>query len=473
MIPGHSLNIIYRKGGFMQQYYLGGDVSKGYADFVILDSKKQRIEENFQLDDTIVGHNLLYDQLLNFFEKHPDTELCAAVESTGGYENNWYNTLRKFQSSLNVKMARLNPAGVCDNTKAGLKRVITDKISAQSVAEYLITHPEKVVYQQQDYWASLRKQWSFVKMLTKQSTQLLNQLESLLYSANPEILKYCREGVPGWLMTLLKQYPTAAKLGKARATSVARIPYITTSRAKELVTSAKTSVASATDSITGQLISTTVSQIQHIQKTIKVQIKIMAEECTLPEVELLKTFTGIGDYSAIGLMLEIQAVARFSTAKKLASFFGLHPVFKISGDGVSAVRMSKRGRKEPRAILFMVAMSAINSNSLIRDLYQNRVTNGMEKMAAIGLCMHKILRIVYGMLKNNTPFNPEIDLKNRERNSGQSQEERKDKSRRHQDFDMNAPISRRQRKKREERKLSQNAVSVKCGIGASAPEPSS
>jgi hypothetical protein len=32
----------------MQQYYLGGDVSKGYADFVILDSQKQRIEENFQ-----------------------------------------------------------------------------------------------------------------------------------------------------------------------------------------------------------------------------------------------------------------------------------------------------------------------------------------------------------------------------------------------------------------------------------------
>ena len=63
----------------------------------------------------------------------------------------------------------------------------------------------------------------------------------------------------------------------------------------------------------------------------------------------------------------------------------------------------------------MVAMSAINSNSLIRDLYQKHVENGMEKMTAIGLCMHKILRIVYGMLKNNTPFNPEIDLKNRDR----------------------------------------------------------
>jgi transposase len=470
MIPGIFSSSFIEKGVFMEQYFLGADVSKGYSDFVIYDSQKRRVEENFQLDDTITGHSFLYNRLLTFFEEHPDAELCAAVESTGGYENNWHKALCKFQSSLNIKTARLNPAGVCKNTEAGLKRIITDKISAQGVAEYLITHPEKVIYQQQDYWASLRKQWSFIKMLTKQSTQLFNQLESLVYNANPEILKYCQEGVPVWVLKLLKQYPTAVKLGKARVTSVAQIPYISTSRARELVASAQTSVASATDTITGQLINATIGQILQLKKTIKAQTKIMAEECSVPEIELLKTFTGIGDYSAIGLMLEIQTVARFSTAKKMASFFGLHPVYKISGDGIGATRMSKKGRKEPRRILFMVAMSAIVSNSLIHDLYQKHVANGMKKKAAIGLCMHKILRIIYGMLKNNTPFNPETDLKNRERTSEQPQEEREDKSRRYQDFDTNAPISRRQRKKRVERKLSQNAVNVKCGICATAPQ---
>jgi len=118
-------------------------------------------------------------------------------------------------------------------------------------------------------------------------------------------------------------------------------------------------------------------------------------------------------------------------------------------------------------------MSSTTSNPLIRDLYQKHVAQGMEKMVAIGLCMHKILRIVYGMLKNNTQFNPEIDLQNRQRSSIKPQKESKDKSRRYQDFDMNAPVSGRQRKKRVERKLSQNAVSVECGISAPVPEPSS
>ena len=455
----------------MQQYYLGGDVSKGYADFVIIDNKKRPVEENFQLDDTHLGHSQLHEQLVVFFNKHPGAKLHAAVESTGGYENNWHNTLFKFQGSLNIETTRLNPEGVSHNSKADLKRVITDKVSALSIAEYLVAHPDKVLYQQQDYWGSLRKQWSFIKMLTKQSTQLLNQLESLIYSANPEILKYCQDETPGWILKLLKRYPTAAKLAKARLLSVSQVPYVSTGRARELIAAAKTSVASTADPITEQLISATVGQIVQLKKVIKVQTKIIADECAIPEVELLKTFTGIGDYSAIGLMLEIQAVERFSTAKKLSSFFGIHPVYKISGDGAAGFRMSKKGRKEPRAILFMVAMSAITSNSLIRDIYQKHVANGMEKMAAIGLCMHKILRIVYGMLKNQTPFNPEIDLKNRERTNEKKSQKSKDKDRRFQEFDKNAPISRRQKKKREERRLSQNAaIGVECGICASAPE---
>ncbi len=144
----------------------------------------------------------------------------------------------------------------------------------------------------------------------------------------------------------------------------------------------------------------------------------------------------------------LNQVERFSSVKKIASFFGLHPVFKISGDGASGFRMSKQGRKEPRQILFMVALTAIRSNPLIREIYQDRVQEGMEKMAAIGLCMHKILRIIYGMLKHNTAFDPEVDRKNREKMAKSHKRVRQDKNRRYQDFDPKAPISRRQKMKK-------------------------
>jgi transposase len=455
----------------MKTYYLGIDVSKGYADFVILDKNKQCVENNFQMDDTFTGHCLLYERLVEFFNTHPNCLVFAAVESTGGYENNWLYSLLKFQATLNIQSARLNPLGVNANSRADLKRNITDKISAQNVAEFMIAHPEKINYQQHDSFANLRRQWNYIKLLTKQSTQLLNQLESLLYIANPELLAYCQDRIPKWVLTLLKKYPTASKLSRAQVKSLSRIPYLSIQRARELVDGAKQSVASATDDITGQLIVSTVKQIVRLNQTIDAQTKQIARHCPMDEINLLKTFIGINDYSAIGLMLEIQSIHRFPAVKKLASFFGLHPVFKLSGDGGGGFHMSKQGRKEPRRILFMVAIAAIRHNSLIGSIYKQRLEKGMSRMAAVGYCMHKILRIIYGMLKNETAFDPEIDRKNRIKKFQRRNKTRYDKSRRYMVYDGKAPVSRRQRNKRKERKESQSDSITKNGIIVSAPDP--
>ena len=454
----------------MEPFYLGIDVSKGYADFMIINSKKQPVVQAFQLDDTFEGHQTLYNVLGSFLATHDNALLFAGMESTGGYENNWYHSLIQFQGSLNIQTARLNPLGVMHNSKAELKKNTTDKISAQNIAEYLVAHPEKVVYQQQDSLAGLRKQWGFIRMLTKQCAQFLNQLNSLLYSAYPELLSYCQDGVPNWVLKLLAQYPCADNLKKARAATVAKIPYVSIKRAQELIANAKRSVASTTDLTTQQLVIATVQQVLHLKKTIAGQTHLMLQECSIPEIELLKTFPGISDASAIGLLIEIQTIERFASAKKLASFFGVHPVYKISGDGAGGYKMSKQGRVAPRQILYMTALSAIRCNPLIKDIYEKHKQQGKHSRAAMGICMHKILRILYGMLKHNQPFNPHIDLTNRLRSVNMKTGEPEDNtSRRLQGYDQTAPVSRRQRIKRLERERSHNVNDTKFGITAPAP----
>lgn len=79
---------------------------------------------------------------------------------------------------------------------------------------------------------------------------------------------------------------------------------------------------------------------------------------------------------------------------RLVLFQDLHPVFSQSGDKTGGYRMSKRGRREPRQILFNVARFAIVHNPLITEIYLSHLKKGMPKMAAIGAVMHKILRIV-------------------------------------------------------------------------------
>ncbi len=439
----------------MKKYYLGCDVSKGYADFVMLDSDKNIIENNFQLDDTFNGHNQLYSILTDFYKAHPISSILSAVESTGGYENNWFNTLSKLSEILNINVIRLNPLGVSHSQKAKMNRAITDEISAYNIAEYLINHQNKIQTNTKSYYSSLRKQWIFVKLLVKQRVQLLNQLEAIVYTANTEVLTYCKHSTPNWLLLALKQYPTAKRLARAKVSSLIKIPYITRLKAEDLIAKAKLSISSSDDKTTEIIIKATVDQILHLSKTIVAHEKQMSDSCKLPEVKILESFKGIATYSAVGLILEIGAVERFSSSKKLAAFFGLHPTLKKSGDGSAAVKMSKKGRCEPRLILFNVARTAINSNPLIKGIYEKHVKRGMPKLAAIGCVMHKILRIVYGMLKNKQNFDPEIDKKNQRKSLPKKKTVKISKVRRFQNYDAKAPVSRRQNIKRKEEKKSQ------------------
>lgn len=444
----------------MSNYYLGIDVSKGYADFTMLDSNKKIVESNFQLDDTFVGHQKLFNFLNQFFGAHNGATVFAAVESTGGYENNWYHSLHKFQETLNLKVARLNPKGVNHHSKAGLNRVITDKLAAKNIAEYLISHPEKVSYQTQDYYYPIRKKWTFIKSLIKDKTKYLNQLESLLYQANPDILVFCKDNVSRWILLLLQNFPTAKSLASASVEQIAKIPYISKERAQTLIEQAKISIASAKDVLTKDTIKTIAGEILRLEKLIDRQVQLIVQNSDFQELDLLKSFKAIGDLSAIGLLIEIGAFERFPTVKHIASFFGLHPVFKTSGDGIRGISMSKQGRKEPRAILFMVTLTAIRDNPLIKEVYIRNLQKGKCKMDAIGVCMHKILRIVYGMLKNNQPFDPEIDRRNQQNNLQNNKATQTDANRRFQEKDENAPISKRQNKKRKEQEMSQNGNTV-------------
>jgi len=452
----------------MAKLYLGCDVSKGYADFIILDENKQIVEPYFQLDDTFEGHNKLFDILSNLLAKHTDSIMYAAVESTGGLEDNWLHLFYRLGDILNIKAARINPLGPVALHKASLERNKNDGISAQYVAEYLIAYPNKVSYNTQDPYVSLRKQWNLIQMYSKQKTQLLNLLSIYLYTSLPFVVRYCKQGVPNWLLQLLGKYPSASRIARAKEQAISKIPYISLKRAQTLITDAKESIGSCDDESTALVIKSSVDQIIALKVSIEKHKAYMANHCDLPEVRLLTTFPGIGIYSAIGLVLNIISIERFPSAKHLASYFGVHPVYKDSGDKTGSYRMSKQGRAVPRSILFMIARSSIIYNPLIKEVYIEYLKSGKSKMSVLGICMHKILRIIFGILKNQTAFNPEIDRKNREKPKWTKTDKKEsDLKRRFLKESDEAPISRRQSLKRKKRKQSQSHNQAVCGIIAS------
>ena len=456
----------------MDKFYLAGDVSKGYTDFIILDQNKKVVESVFQLDDTYEGHNELFNIISSFLDSHPGSILYCGFESTGGLENNWVNMLSGLSEILNIKTARINPLGPVALHKASLERNGTDSISAKYIAQYMIVYPNKVSYNIDDPYSSLRKQWNLIEMYQKQKTQLLNQLSIHIYTSFPFLVKYCKNATPNWVLLLLKQYPSASKLSRSREITLGKIRYISKTRSKKIVEDAKHNIASHDDEVTSLVIKSTVDQVLNLKKNILLLKENMTTNCDLPEVKLLTSFNGIGAYSAIGLILNIISIDRFPSAKHLSSYFGLHPVYKQSGDKKGAYRMSKKGRSAPRKILYMVARSAVINNSLIKEVYIDHKKRGKTGNSALGVCMHKILRIVYGMLKHNNTFDAQIDKRNRNKTRTTSTKaivKLQLKKRRFQQEADDAPISRRQTIHRKKRKQSQSELSELAGSELSLP----
>lgn len=432
--------------------FLGIDVSKGYADFCLLNSEKELLEEVFQLDDTRKGHDCLKDQLNCFIKEHKVTGMYCGVESTGGFENNWYGSFCKWSATMPIYVARLNPVGVKKGKEAGLSRNTTDALSSRFIAEYLISHPEAVNYNIQDIdYSSYRSLHKHINLQKKQKTQLINQLKAVLYSAFPELMRYCKDSVPYWVLEVLLRYPTAKRIASLKPEKLAKTKHVDTNKANSLIDKAKYSVASRNNIATEFLVQSLARQILEKQQLIASHKKFLEQNCKGPEVTLLTSIIGIGAYSAAAIMIEIENIKRFPTPKNLVSYFGSHPEIKESGDKKFVSRISKKGRASMRSILFMCASSAVIHDDHMKRIYHNHRSKGMKHKQAIGVIMQKLLRIIWGVLTTNTAYNPTIDQNNQSK-TGESEIEQintKDTiKRRFQELDQEAPITNKQSKKR-------------------------
>lgn len=443
----------------MKNAYLGIDASKGYSDFILLNTSFEALSKPIQFDDTRKGHQGVTNWLDRCISKHKLTQIHAAVESTGGFENNWHALFIDLGKTRPIKIARLNPLVVKNAAKVTLSTQVTDALSARHIASYLVRYSNQVTYQQPETkYRSFRSLDNHIRLLTRQRTQLINELKQLLYSCFPELQRFCKNGIPNWVLQLLIGYPSPEKLARARARTVAKIKYISVDKAEALISSAKQTVASRGAYTDGYLIASIARDIQGKQARI-VELKAMlGQECAGPELSLLETISGIGAYSASSIMIQIEDIRRFATASDLAGYFGVYPTLQQSGDKQPVMGMSKKGRSAIRATLYMCASSAVLVDPHLKGIYHRHRTKGKTHRQALGAIMHKLLRIIWGVLTHKTAYDPKTDQANREKNTSTPADNHVKETaskRRHQDFDAEAPISRIAAKKRKAYQLSQ------------------
>lgn len=134
-------------------------------------------------------------------------------------------------------------------------------------------------------------------------------------------------------------------------------------------------------------------------------LKKSCEQAALcQDIEILKSIKGIGDTTAMHFIAEVSNIERFSSPKKLIAYAGLDPTVYESGKFKGSSRLSKRGNRHLRRVLWLMATSVIMHNEYFREYFKNRRAQGLPYKKAVLAVAHKLLRTIYSMLKHKKPF---------------------------------------------------------------------
>ena len=393
---------------------IGGDVSKGRMDVAIINQAQTLLDGSGSYDDTRRDHDRLGERIRLLRERHPDAEIRIGVEATGGYERNWLATLRGHaKRDGGIHCWRLNPLALKRWLDADLHRQVDDRQAALGIARYLLERRQRIVDVEP---TPQQAHYRLIREAIATHARSSQQLQMLLQQVQPELVHACRSGIPQWILAVLRDYPTAAKLARAHRSKLAALPHVGAERADELIAAAKTTIASLTGSAAEDATALLVDQMDAQQRLIeRHQQRLVDATADDPRVTLLESIPGIGRWTAIALTLEIGDVARFATDRQLIAWAGLDPHDHVSGDQVVRHGISKRGNSHIRALLYMPILSAVVSNPTIKVFYNRLLGRGKTRKQALTACMAKMLRIVYAILVTGRPFAADYEAQRSER----------------------------------------------------------
>lgn len=147
------------------------------------------------------------------------------------------------------------------------------------------------------------------------------------------------------------------------------------------------------------------SQIAAVEEQISALVAAHAELRT--KLQLLTAIVGIGAVTAAKLLAEFAAIEQYESAKAAAADTGVTPSHFESGTSVRRrSRMSKMGNANLRAALYWPAITAMRCCWAFKAFAARLAARGKPKKVIIGAVMRKMVHIVYGVLKHQTPYDP-------------------------------------------------------------------
>jgi transposase len=187
-------------------------------------------------------------------------------------------------------------------------------------------------------------------------------------------------------------------------------------KAKKLVSVARHSIGLTEGLGMARLeINTLLRQYRLIQDEVDIlseQLTVLAQRLT--DYEYLASVPGVGDGTIVELLSEVGTLTQYEHPRQLIKLAGLTLRESSSGQHKGQKRISKRGRRKLRALLFRVMIPILSHNTAFKKLhnyYTTRNVNPLKKKQSIVLLCGKLLKILHGLCKKQVLFDERLMMK--------------------------------------------------------------
>jgi transposase len=134
----------------------------------------------------------------------------------------------------------------------------------------------------------------------------------------------------------------------------------------------------------------------------------------IPGVEQMLAIKGIGKDTVAGFFSEVGDLSYYSHPRQNIKLAGLSLKENTSGKHKGQTKITKRGRKTLRALLFRVAMPLVAKNTAFKALHEyftKRPNNPLKKMQSLIAICNKLIRILFTIGKKQCEFSEERMLR--------------------------------------------------------------
>lgn len=391
---------------------VGVDIAKNYQWARFVDFRGIEHDRALKFKNSKGGFETILARIREICKKENFAKAVVGMEPTGHYWKAFANWLEKQDG---IKAVLVNPYAtkqakeLDDNSQTK-----SDKKDALTIAKLVKDGRYFELYLPHDVYAELRGLSTTRTGLNKRKNALKNTITAVMDEYFPEyeevfkcplsgkasrhILKTCP--FPKFILELGEDGVTD-EIKKAVKKTVGR------KKAAQLIETAKESIGEEAARLKLRLMLEELELLEKQTEELEVQMEAALQKTDY--AGFLLSIKGIGVVTLAACLGELGNPARFENPRQMSRMAGYNLVEDSSGKNKSGTKISKRGRKNLRSVLYQMALIMVATNDEMKQLYhylKTREEAPLRKMQALIVVSKKILALIHALAKKKENYDP-------------------------------------------------------------------